>query len=275
MSAAEVREDDTVGDRVDGPVLELRGVTKRFGGVTALEDIALHVAAGEVVAIVGDNGAGKSTLIKSVAGVHAPDQGTVAVAGRTVRFAKPTDAREHGIEVVYQDLALAPNLDVATNMFLGRELTHRPFGLLRKREMRRRAAEILDEFSIHIPSPRVLIQNLSGGQRQGVAIGRATHWGSRLVVMDEPTAALGVAETARVEEIIVRMRERGLAILVVSHDLEQVFRVCDRVYVLRRGRLAGERVVAESTGDEIVGLITGTAASARRDDRPPTETGRA
>ncbi|MCC5948029.1 MAG: sugar ABC transporter ATP-binding protein [Nitriliruptoraceae bacterium] len=247
------------GTAVDLPTLELRSITKRFGGVTALSGVSLEVSRGEVVAIVGDNGAGKSTLIKSVAGVHSPEEGEIRIEGELVRFSEPNDSREYGIEVVYQDLALAPNLDIATNMFLGRELVRGPLQILRKREMRRQAQEILDEFKIRVPSVRATVRTLSGGQRQGVAIGRATHWGKRLVVMDEPTAALGVAETARVEAIIHRMRERGLAVLIVSHNLDQVFRVADRIYVMRRGSLAGHRTVSETTSNEIVSLITGLA----------------
>lgn len=241
------------------PVVELRDVTKRFGGVTALGGVSLEVHAGEILAVVGDNGAGKSTMMKCIAGVHAPDEGEIRVDGRSVHFRQPNDARELGIEVVYQDLALAPNLDIPTNMFLGRELTRSPFRLLRKRAMRRQAGEILDGFNIRVPSIGSLLQELSGGQRQGVAIGRATHWGKRLVVMDEPTAALGVAETARVEGMVHELRERGLAVLLVSHNLDQVFRLSDRILVLRRGGKVGERRTADTSGDEIVSMITGLA----------------
>ena len=246
------------------PELELQEVTKRFGGVVALDNASIHVHEAEVVAIVGDNGAGKSTLMKVVAGVHAPTAGRLLLAGDEVHFSGPAESRAAGIEVVYQDLALATDQSVFMNMFLGRELTRRPLGLLDKRRMRRETEEILADLNVRIPSASRRVLNLSGGQRQGIAIGRATHWARRLVLLDEPTAALGVQETARVEDTIRRMRERGLAVLMVSHNLDQVFRLADRVYVLRRGVVVGERVPAQTHVDEIVGLITGSASAAAR-----------
>jgi ABC-type sugar transport system ATPase subunit len=241
------------------PALSLRGIRKAFGGIVAIQDFTLDLNAGEIVALVGDNGAGKSTLVKIVSGVHAPSEGTVAIDGAPVAFADASEARRHGIEVVYQDLALADSQPVFMNMFLGRELVRGPLRRLDKREMRSQTRALLDELDIKVPSVGATIRALSGGQRQGVAIARATHWARKLVLMDEPTAALGVAETAKVEAIIKSLRARNLAILIVSHNLDQVFRVADRVCVLRRGVQVGWRRIAETTGDEIVAMITGLA----------------
>lgn len=244
--------------------VSLVGIRKTFGGVVALDDVSLEVGAGEVVALVGDNGAGKSTLVKVIAGVHQPDAGTVLVDDEPCSFSTARDSRAKGIEVVYQDLALAEHQEVYMNMFLGREISRTPLKLLDKRKMKRRTEEILDELDVHIPYSSAIVRNLSGGQRQGVAIGRAVHWAERLVLMDEPTAALGVQETSRVEDTIKKMRTRGLAVLLVSHNLEQVFRLADRIYVLRRGRMVGDREVAATTGDEIVSMITGLSAGSGR-----------
>jgi simple sugar transport system ATP-binding protein len=246
------------------PELELQNVTKRFGGVVALDAASIHVHAAEVVAIVGDNGAGKSTLMKIVAGVYTPTAGRILLDREEVHFSGPAESRAAGIEVVYQDLALATDQSVFMNMFLGRELTRSPLPLLDKRTMRRETAQILADLNVRIPSATMRVENLSGGQRQGIAIGRATHWARRLVLLDEPTAALGVQETARVEDTILRMRERRLGVLMVSHNLDQVFRLADRVYVLRRGVVVGERVPAQTHVDEVVGLITGSASAAAR-----------
>jgi ABC-type sugar transport system ATPase subunit len=239
------------------PLVRLDGVRKEFGAVVALEAVTLDVNAGEIVALVGDNGAGKSTLIKLIAGVHQPTSGEIRLEGVPVRLSAPTDARDQGIEVVYQDLALADQQPVYMNMFLGRELVRGPLRRLDREGMARETQRLLDELEIRVPSPRATIRDLSGGQRQGVAIARATHWAQRLVLMDEPTAALGVQETARVEDIIVRMRDRGRAILLVSHSLDQVFRISDRICVLRRGHQVGVRTTSETNGDEIVSMITG------------------
>jgi len=243
------------------PILELRHITKRFGGVLALSEVSIEVGEAEVVAIMGDNGAGKSTLMKVIAGVHVPSSGELLLGGASKHFTNPIQSRAEGIEVVYQDLALANAQSVYMNMFLGRELTkHGPF--LDKRRMRKQTKAILADLDIHVPSVTLPVVNLSGGQRQGLAIGRATHWARRLVLLDEPTAALGIQETVRVEQSIKRMRDRGLAVLIVSHNLDQVFRLADRIYVLRRGQLAGERLAKDTTGDEVVTLITGSKASA-------------
>jgi simple sugar transport system ATP-binding protein len=250
---------DARGPASAKPILTLEGVRKEFGGLVALEGVDLEVRRGEIVAIVGDNGAGKSTLLKIVAGVHQPTAGTLRLDGREVRLPNPAAARRHGIEVVYQDLALAPEQPVYMNLFLGRELRTAPLGFLDRRRMARETSELLKELDIDLPSTRAPVSRLSGGQRQGIAIARATHWGDRLILMDEPTAALGVQETARVEELITRLRERDKAIVVVSHDLSQVMRIADRVCVLRRGLHAGTRRVAEIDGEQVGAMITGVS----------------
>jgi simple sugar transport system ATP-binding protein len=206
---------------------------------------------------VGDNGAGKSTLVKIIAGVYDQTHGEILLDGEPVRFSDPSASRRAGIDVVYQDLALADHQPVYMNMFLGRELTRGPLGLLDKRGMIAETQRLLDELDVRVPSPRTMIRNLSGGQRQGVAIGRATHWAERLLLMDEPTAALGVQETARVEELILRLKDRGKAMLVISHNLAQVFRIADRICVLRRGEQVGVVRTAETSENDVVSMITG------------------
>jgi D-xylose transport system ATP-binding protein len=241
------------------PLVRLDRVRKEFGAVVAVEEVTLDVTAGEIVALVGDNGAGKSTLVKIIAGVHQPTSGQIVLEGEPVRLHGPHDARRYGIEVVYQDLALANGQPVYMNMFLGRELVRSPLRVLDRRRMAATTQRLLDDLDIRVDSPRATIRDLSGGQRQGVAIARAVQWAERLVLMDEPTAALGVRETRRVEDIILRLRERGRAIVIVSHSLDQVFRVSERICVLRRGKQVGIRTTKETTGDEIVSMITGLA----------------
>src|SRR5580765_6421441 len=211
--------------------LELEHISKTFDGVVALQEVSISVSDGETVAIVGDNGAGKSTLLKILAGVYQPSSGQIRIDGEERRFSEPRDSKAHGIEVVYQDLALVDRQPVFMNMFLGREIKSGPLRILDKSQMRQQTEAILGELKIHIPSANARVRRLSGGQRQGIAIGRAVHWASRLILMDEPTAALGVAETERVEAIIRSLRSRGLAVLLVSHNLDQVFRIADRIYV--------------------------------------------
>ena len=225
----------------------------------ALDDVSLDVDAGQVVALVGDNGAGKSTLVKCLAGVHAPTAGRILLDGRPMHFSSPLDARRHGMEAVFQDLALADAQPVYMNVFLGRELVKGPLRLLDRVAMAAASERLLGELDVRIDSPRMPVRDLSGGQRQGVAIARAVHWAERLVLMDEPTASLGVAETRRVEDLIGRMRDSGRAILIASHALDQVFRLADEICVLRRGKQVGVRRTAETSGDEIVSMITGLA----------------
>jgi ABC-type sugar transport system ATPase subunit len=239
------------------PLVRIERIRKEFGAVVALGEVTLDIDPGEIVALVGDNGAGKSTVVKCIAGVYPPTSGQILLEGRPVHFASPLDARSQGIEAVFQDLALANAQPVYMNMFLGRELVKGPLRRLDREAMAAETQTLLDELDVRIDSPRKTMRDLSGGQRQGVAIARAVQWAQRLVLMDEPTAALGVAETQRVEELIRRMRHRGRAILIVSHSLDQVFRLADRICVLRRGRQIGIRRTSETTGDEIVAMITG------------------
>ncbi|MDQ0318166.1 simple sugar transport system ATP-binding protein [Pararhizobium capsulatum DSM 1112] len=238
------------------PVLSLKGIRKTFDAITAIENFSLDVHPGEIVALVGDNGAGKSTLIKIISGVYAPTAGSVAIEGQTVSMANATMARAHGIEVVYQDLALADQQPVYMNMFLGREPVNR-FGLLDRRRMIAETEKLVTDLDVRIPSAHSTIRDLSGGQRQGVAIARATHWASKLILLDEPTAALGVAETAKVETIVQSLKTRDIGVLIISHSLDQVFKLADRICVLRRGKQIGVRKTSETDKNEIVSMITG------------------
>jgi len=240
------------------PVLSLSNVSKRFGAVQALADVSLEVFPGEVLALVGDNGAGKSTMIKVIAGVNPADRGEIYFEGRHVSITKPHDATALGIATVYQDLALADNIDVVGNLFLGHELVRR--GVLDEITMERRASELLSTLSVKIPSVRIPVAALSGGQRQSVAIARSLLGEPKVVMLDEPTAALGVAQTAQVLDLIERLRDRGLGVILISHNLADVKAVADRVAVLRLGRNAGEFQMAESTQEEIVQAITGASA---------------
>jgi D-xylose transport system ATP-binding protein len=236
------------------PVLSLRGVSKGFGAVQALTDIHLDVYAGEVVALVGDNGAGKSTLVKILAGVHPQDSGTIEFDGQEVSIPSPAASRELGIATVFQDLALCDNLDVVSNLFLGREITH---GTLDEEEMEKRSWSLLRQLSARIPSVRIAVASLSGGQRQTVAIARSLIGDPRVVILDEPTAALGVAQTAEVLNLIERLRERGLGVILISHNMADVQAVADRVAVLRLGRNNGDFRVPEVSYEEIISAITG------------------
>src|SRR5438309_10888546 len=221
------------------PIIELRNISKSFGSVQALTDVDLEVHRGEVVALVGDNGAGKSTLIKTVAGIHAADSGEIIFEGQPVHISGPKDAARLGIEVVYQDLALCDNLDVVQNMFLGRE-THDHFQRLKEPPMEKRAIQTLADLRVTtIKSIRRAVATLSGGQRQSVAVARAVLWNSRLVILDEPTAALGVAQTEQVLALVNRLAEQGLAVVLISHNLHDIFEVADRITVLRLGRNVG------------------------------------
>ncbi|MFD5875062.1 MULTISPECIES: ATP-binding cassette domain-containing protein [unclassified Streptomyces] len=242
------------------PVLALRGVSKRFGAVQALTDVELEVHAGEVVALVGDNGAGKSTLVKTIAGVHPIDDGVIEWDGRPVQINKPHDAQNLGIATVYQDLALCDNIDVVGNLYLGREL--RKFGILDEVEMERRSRELLSTLSIRIPSVRIPIASLSGGQRQTVAIARSMLGEPKLVILDEPTAALGVEQTAQVLDLVERLRERGHAVILISHNMADVKAVADKVAVLRLGRNNGVFDVKTTSQEQIISAITGATENA-------------
>ncbi|ORT56742.1 ATP-binding cassette domain-containing protein [Streptomyces sp. CB03238] len=242
------------------PLLALKAVFKRFGAVQALADVDLEIRAGEVVALVGDNGAGKSTLIKIISGVDPADHGVLEWDGRPVHIARPHDAQALGIATVYQDLALCDNLDVVGNLFLGREI-HR-VGILDEVEMERRTLGLLDTFSIRMPSVRVPVASLSGGQRQTVAISRSLLGDPRLVLLDEPTAALGIEQTAQVLNLVDRLRERGLGVLLISHNMGDVKAVADWIAVLRLGRNNGFFDVTTTSHEQIISSITGATDNA-------------
>jgi ABC-type sugar transport system ATPase subunit len=249
------RDDAVPAQNGTPPLLEARGISKSFLHVQALDDVDFWVDPGEVVALVGDNGAGKSTLMKTLCGAYQPDAGSIVFDGRPVAMRTPRDAIALGIAVVYQDLALVDHRDVASNVFLGREPTRG--AAVDKPRMVREAREVLNNLKVTIPSVQTLVGLLSGGQRQAVAIARAVHQGGRLIFMDEPTAALGVREQAKVLRLIEDLRSQGTAVVVVSHNLQHVFSVADRIVVLRGGRNAGERIKAETTPEDIVRLIVG------------------
>jgi len=239
----------------DTPLLELRGITKSFGSVQALTDVDFEVQPGEVMALVGDNGAGKSTLVKCIAGTHMPDSGQMVFEGRNIDIHTPKDAARLGIEVVYQDLALCDNLDVVQNMFLGREVNR--FQVLNEAPMEQQTAETLKSLAVTtISSIRQPVATLSGGQRQSVAVAKAVQWNSKLVILDEPTAALGVAQTRQVLELVKRLADQGLAVVLISHNLHDVFEVATRITVLRLGRDVGVYEREQTTQQEVVQAIT-------------------
>jgi ABC-type sugar transport system ATPase subunit len=245
-------------DPQTAPLLSLRGISKSFGAVQALTDIELDVRAGEVVALLGDNGAGKSTLVKILSGVHPADSGTITFHGREVQISSPTESRSLGIATVYQDLALCDNLDVVANLFLGREQAR---FTLSEESMERRAWTLLKQLSAKIPSVRVPVASLSGGQRQTVAIARSLVGEPSVVILDEPTAALGVAQTAEVLNLIERLRERGHGVLLITHNMSDVKEVADRAVVLRLGRNNGNFDVGTTSHQDIVAAITGATDS--------------
>ena len=240
------------------PLLELKGITKRFGAVQALTDVNLKVYPGEVMALVGDNGAGKSTLVKTIAGINIPDQGEILFEGHPVHFTGPRDPAALGISTVYQDLALSDNLDVVANLYLGREEVGKPMPSISEEQMEKRAREVLKELNVTtLQSPRLVVASLSGGQRQSVAVARSVMWSAKLVMLDEPTAALGVAQTRQVLDLILRLKEQDHAVIVISHNLGEVFEVTDRVVVLYLGRNGGDFVTKNSSREEVVAAITG------------------
>ncbi|HRC57378.1 MAG: sugar ABC transporter ATP-binding protein [Myxococcales bacterium] len=241
------------------PLLEMQGISKRFGAVQALQDVHFQVLAGEVMALVGDNGAGKSTLIKAIAGIYQPDAGVTRWMGREVTVRTPNDAAALGIATVYQDLALCDNLDVVANLYLGRELASPggPLGLLDEVAMEKRAIEVLRKLSVKIPSVRIPIASLSGGQRQSVAVARSVMGDNKVVLLDEPTAALGVAQTREVLGLIKRLREQGLGVVLISHNLSDVFEVADRITVLRLGRWVGTYEAKDLGREKLVAIMTG------------------
>lgn len=249
-------------------LLRAEAINKSFGAVTALHNVSMEIPRGEITGLVGDNGAGKSTLIKIISGVITPDSGAIEFEGKWANFTSPGDARARGIETVYQDLALVGQLPVWANVYLGREITRGPqfVQMLDKGAMLANAREMLKKFVANLPPIDESVERLSGGQRQIVAIARAGAWGSKVVLMDEPTAALGIAETKAVEDAIFGLKRQGLTILVISHNLDQIFRITSGVWVLRRGRMIGYRKTSSTRPDEIVSMITGAATLAQTDE---------
>jgi ABC-type sugar transport system ATPase subunit len=248
----------------DEPVLEARGIGKRYGSVSALENVDFEAYPSEIVALLGDNGAGKSTLIKILSGAIRPDTGTITLHGQEVEFHSPRDARSSGIETVYQDLALAPDLDVASNLFLGRELVLPGLlgrlGFVNRRAMRQQAEEHLKGLRVKLKSARQTVDTLSGGQRQSVAVARTVLWGKDIVILDEPTAALGVAQSGMVLQLMQEIRSRGASVIFVSHNMPHVFEVADRMIVLRNGRRVGTLLPGASM-EQAVSLMTGAVSA--------------
>jgi D-xylose transport system ATP-binding protein len=239
------------------PILQLRAISKRFGAVEALSGVDFDVYRSEVVALVGDNGAGKSTLVKTIAGINIPDSGEIWFEGHHIAVHGPRDPAALGISTVYQDLALCDNLDVVANLYLGREEVSPPIPLLSEERMEQRAREVLKTLDVKIPNPRNPVAALSGGQRQSVAVARSVMWKAKVVLLDEPTAALGVQQTKQVLELILRLRNQGLGVVVISHNLANVFEVADRIVVLRLGKLVGTFDRKASSEESIVAAITG------------------
>jgi simple sugar transport system ATP-binding protein len=242
------------------PILQVKDLYKHFGGLVAVDHVSLDIHPGEVVGLLGDNGAGKSTLIKMISGAYKPDSGQILLDGAAVSFATPLEARRRGIETIYQDLALCENLDASANIFLGRERMRHQLGIFRvlhRSYMLRESRQVLDQLDIRIPELRNPIRLLSGGQRQAVSIARAVYWDARLMIMDEPTAALGVPEQLKVLELIRTLRNRGVPVILISHNMQDVFAVADRAIVMRRGSKAGEVRISETNENEVVGLMVG------------------
>ncbi len=242
------------------PILEVDKLSKHFGAVQALNDFSMAIRPGEVVALAGDNGAGKTTLIKAISGVYRPTSGEIRLKGRPVSFSTPQEARDQGIETIYQDLALADNLSIGANIFLGREPMTRRFGflpVLDRRKMANAARETMALLDFHVSRLDAPVSNFSGGQRQAVAIGRAVYWNAQILIMDEPTAALGVPEQRKVISLIHQLKAQGRGVIFISHNLQDIFAVSDRIIVLRRGVTAGERKISETTHDEVVKLMVG------------------
>jgi simple sugar transport system ATP-binding protein len=242
------------------PLLEVNGLSKHFGAVRALNEVSMAVHPGEVVALAGDNGAGKTTLIKAISGVYRPTSGEIRLRGETVDFGTPQEARDKGIETIYQDLALADNLTIGGNIFLGREPMKHAFGflpVLDRRKMADAARQTMAKLDFHVSRMNAPVSNFSGGQRQAVAIGRAVYWDAQILIMDEPTAALGVPEQRKVISLIHQLKAQGRGVIFISHNLQDIFAVSDRIIVLRRGVKAGERKISETTHDEVVKLMVG------------------
>jgi simple sugar transport system ATP-binding protein len=245
------------------PILELHNISKHFGAIHAIDGVDLMLESGEALGLMGDNGAGKSTLVKIIAGNFPPTAGEIRIEGQAVHFAKPVEAREKGVEVVYQDLALCNNLSAAANVFLGREIKNRlgPLTWLNHAAMAKRAGQLFGELKSET-RPRDLVRQMSGGQRQAVAIARTRLSKAKMVLMDEPTAAISVRQVAEVLDLIRRLRDSGMAIILISHRMPDVFAVCDRVTVMRRGRKVADKKIKDSSPEEVTGLITGAIQQA-------------
>lgn len=239
-------------------LLDVRNLSKHFGAIRALNDVSMAIYPGEVVALAGDNGAGKTTMIKTISGVFHPTAGEIRLNGEVVNFATPQEARDKGIETIYQDLALADNLSIGANIFLGREPMTKAFGflpILDRKAMGKAAQETMALLDFHVSRLDAPVSNFSGGQRQAVAIGRAVHWNAQILIMDEPTAALGVPEQRKVLSLIHQLKAQGRGIIFISHNLQDIFAVSDRIIVMRRGIIVGERRIADTTHDEVVKLM--------------------
>jgi simple sugar transport system ATP-binding protein len=245
-------------------LLHVVGLVKRFGGLTAVDQMSLDIKKGEVVGLLGDNGAGKSTFIKMVSGVYQPDEGEIFFDSRKMEFNGPREARDKGIETIYQDLALAENLDIGSNIFLGREMKKSWLGglihTLDRTKMREESSQVLDRLDIHVPSMSQQVRNLSGGQRQTVAIARSIYWDAKMMIMDEPTAALGVTEQRKLLTLVRTLAEQGIPVILISHNMQDVFAVADRIVVMRRGKKVGELMADKTTPDEVVSLMVGAEA---------------
>ena len=250
------------------PLLRLEDITRKFGAIEALRGISFEIARGEVVALLGDNGAGKSTLVKIISGGLEPTSGRMLYEGRETRFATPAEAKAAGVETVYQDLSLCTNVDVVANFFMGREITRRFLGIpvLDERAMEAATAKAIADAGTRIPSLRVNVEHLSGGQRQAIELNRFVHWGGKLVLLDEPFAALGVEQTRRGLEMIRRIADQGIGVVVITHIMQQAFQVADRIVVIRRGVVAGDVPARETSADAVVRLITGDTEPLRRFD---------
>jgi ABC-type sugar transport system ATPase subunit len=245
-------------------LLHVVDLVKKFGGLTAVDQMSLDIFKGEVVGLLGDNGAGKSTFIKMVSGVYQPDEGEIYFDNQKMEFNGPREARDKGIETIYQDLALAENLDIGSNIFLGREIKKGWLGgivhTLDRNKMRDASSQVLDRLDIHVQSMTQQVRNLSGGQRQTVAIARSIYWDAKMMIMDEPTAALGVTEQRKVLTLVRTLAEQGIPVILISHNMQDVFAVADRIVVMRRGKKVGELVADKTTPDEVVSLMFGAEA---------------
>jgi D-xylose transport system ATP-binding protein len=256
---------------VDTPLLRLENITRNFGAIEALRGVSFDIHRGEVVALLGDNGAGKSTLVKIIAGGLQPTSGTMTFENRQRHFASPAEAKAAGIETVYQDLSLCTNVDVVANFFMGREIVKRYFGIpvLQEAEMQAATAQAIANAGTKIPSLRVNVEHLSGGQRQAIELNRFVHWGGKLVLLDEPFAALGVEQTRRGLAMVKRIAAQGIGVVIITHIMAQAFQVADRIVVIRQGKVAGDVQRGRTSPDEVVGMITGEALEAAAQEMRP------